>query len=142
VLSVVTINRRRTVKINVFSLRLSDTIFVGCSNLHQWKAEIPCGTGKFPPSYYLLLAISKFLSKFYSEITIITTFVITAQTLKKYRTYLTDDNGKQVMVQLYLRNKDIREAQVEMMEDLEDTRTMNYPRYLTNSNLLQPYFRQ
>ena len=45
---------------------------------------------------------------------------MTAETLKKYRTYLIDDNGKPVMVQLDLRNKKIREAYEEMMEKLED----------------------
>lgn len=42
------------------------------------------------------------------------------ETLRKYRTYLTDDQGKPVMVQLDLRNKMIRQAYEEMMEDLED----------------------
>lgn len=45
---------------------------------------------------------------------------MTTATLKKYRTYLTDENGKPVMVQLDLRNKVIRKAYEEWMEDLED----------------------
>jgi truncated hemoglobin YjbI len=46
---------------------------------------------------------------------------MTAATLKKYRTYLTDDAGKPVMVQLDLRNKMLKNAYEEWMEDLEDT---------------------
>ena len=45
---------------------------------------------------------------------------MTAATLKKYRTYLTDDNGKPVMVQLDLRNKKIRQAYEAIMQKLED----------------------
>ena len=46
---------------------------------------------------------------------------MTPQALKKYRTYLTDDNGKPVMVQLDLRNKALRCAYEAWMEDFEDT---------------------
>ena len=45
---------------------------------------------------------------------------MTAAALRKLRTYLTDDNGRPVMVQLDLRNKTIRKAYEEWMEDLED----------------------
>ncbi|MDZ7935731.1 MAG: hypothetical protein U5M51_12385 [Emticicia sp.] len=45
---------------------------------------------------------------------------MTTATLRKYRTYLTDEKGKPVAVQLDLRNKVIRQAYEEMMEDLED----------------------
>ncbi len=45
---------------------------------------------------------------------------MTAAALKKYRKYLTDDKGKPVMVQLDLRNKAMRQAYEEWMEDLED----------------------
>ena len=48
---------------------------------------------------------------------------MTAAALKKYRTYLTDDNGKPVMVQLDLRNKEMRAFYEAWMEDLEDTWT-------------------
>ena len=48
---------------------------------------------------------------------------MTAATLKKYRTYLTDENGKPVMVQLDLRNKALRHAYEAWMEELEDTWT-------------------
>jgi|GEM_PF-5651031 len=45
---------------------------------------------------------------------------MTTATLKKYRTYLTDENGKPVMVQLDLRNKKIREAYEAIVQKLED----------------------
>ena len=45
---------------------------------------------------------------------------MTAQALKKYRTYLTDENGKPVMVQLDLRNKEMRAFYEKMMQQLED----------------------
>ena len=45
---------------------------------------------------------------------------MTAQALKKYRTYLTDENGKPVMVQLDLRNKEMRTFYEAMMEDFMD----------------------
>ena len=48
---------------------------------------------------------------------------MTAAALKKYRTYLTDENGKPVMVQLDLRNKEMRTFYEAWMEDLEDTWT-------------------
>ena len=44
---------------------------------------------------------------------------MTAAILKKYRTYLTDENGKPVMVQLDLRNKQIKEAYHKIMQQLE-----------------------
>lgn len=44
---------------------------------------------------------------------------MTTATLKKYRTYLTDDSGKPVMVQLDLRNKTIKRAYDKMMSELE-----------------------
>ena len=45
---------------------------------------------------------------------------MTAQALKKYRTYLTDENGKPVMVQLDLRNKRINTAYNKIMQELEN----------------------
>ena len=45
---------------------------------------------------------------------------MTAQALKKYRTYLTDENGKPVMVQLDLRNKRIKQVYEKIMQQLED----------------------
>ena len=45
---------------------------------------------------------------------------MTAQALKKYRTYLTDETGKPVMVQLDLRNKEMRAFYEKMMQQLED----------------------
>ena len=48
---------------------------------------------------------------------------MTAATLKKYRTYMVNDAGKPVFVQLDLRHKVIRDAYEQWMEDLEDTIT-------------------
>ena len=45
---------------------------------------------------------------------------MTVTTLKKYRTYLTDENGKPVMVQLDLRNKEMKAFYEVMMEDFMD----------------------
>ena len=44
---------------------------------------------------------------------------MTATTLNKYRTYLTDSSGKPVMVQLDLRNKRIKKAYEKIMNELE-----------------------
>ena len=40
---------------------------------------------------------------------------MTAKALKKYRTYLTYENGRPVMVQLDLRNKEMRAFYEKMM---------------------------
>ena len=45
---------------------------------------------------------------------------MTAETLKKYRTYLTDENGKPIMVQLDLRNNRIKAAYHKIMKELEN----------------------
>jgi hypothetical protein len=45
---------------------------------------------------------------------------MTAASLRKYKTFLYDDKGKPVMVQLDLRNKLIKHAYERAMEVLED----------------------
>jgi hypothetical protein len=45
---------------------------------------------------------------------------MTAATLRKYKTFLYDDKGKPVMVQLDLRNKLIKLAYEKAMEEIED----------------------
>jgi hypothetical protein len=45
---------------------------------------------------------------------------MTAGSLRKYKTFLYDDKGKPVMVQLDLRNKLIKHAYERAMEELED----------------------
>lgn len=44
-----------------------------------------------------------------------------SKTLKRHVTYLYDEKGKLVSVQLNLRNKIIRNFYAQLMEDLEDT---------------------
>ncbi len=44
-----------------------------------------------------------------------------AEAFKKYRTYLSDEDGKRVMVQLDLRNKEMKSFHEAMAEDFEDT---------------------
>jgi hypothetical protein len=45
---------------------------------------------------------------------------MTAARLRKYKTFLYDDKGKPVMVQLDLRNKLMKQAYERAMEELED----------------------
>ena len=60
---------------------------------------------------------------------------MTAAALKKYRTYLTDDKGKPVMVQLDLRNKIIKSAYQKMIKELEDISDWElYEQYKANPN--------
>lgn len=46
---------------------------------------------------------------------------MTVETLKKYKTYLYDESGTRVAVQLDLRNETMRKFYETMMEDFEDT---------------------
>lgn len=46
---------------------------------------------------------------------------MTVATLRKYKTYLYDEHGKPIAVQLDLRNKTMRTFYETMMEDFEDT---------------------
>lgn len=45
---------------------------------------------------------------------------MTAETLRKYQTYLYDENGKPVMVQFDLRNRQIRKLYEQLMDKFED----------------------
>lgn len=46
---------------------------------------------------------------------------MTASTINKYKTYLYDENGKPVALQLDLKNKKFKDYIEEMIEDYEDT---------------------
>ncbi len=45
---------------------------------------------------------------------------MTVETLRKYQTYLYDENGKPVMVQLDLRNRQVRKLYEQIMDKFED----------------------
>jgi hypothetical protein len=45
---------------------------------------------------------------------------MTVETLRKYQTYLYDENGKPVMVQLDLRNRQVRKLYEQILDKFED----------------------